>query len=85
MSFLADIITKNGPELHALFTGGLPSFITAREPRPLEQAIPVFCYHLVDHEEFTSDLQFLGFFCVIRKKRLKTKHLDSRQTLDFQA
>ena len=60
MSFLSDRVAKNGPELYALFTGGLPAFVTARHPQPLDQAIPVFCYHVVTHEAFERDMQFLA-------------------------
>ncbi len=59
MNFLAQRIAKNGPELHALLTGGLPYFITARSPVPLADAIPVFCYHVVSASVFKQDLQFL--------------------------
>ncbi len=59
MSLLSDRIKKNGPELHALATGGLPYFVTARRPFPLQEAIPVFCYHLVEKQSFEADLLFL--------------------------
>jgi len=59
LKFLAERIAKNGPELHALLSGGLPYFVTARSPAPLSDAVPVFCYHVVFGQVFEKDLQFL--------------------------
>lgn len=60
MRFITERIKKNGPELHALFTNGLPTFLTARNPKPLQNEIPVFCYHIVFKDAFQRDLQFLA-------------------------
>jgi peptidoglycan/xylan/chitin deacetylase (PgdA/CDA1 family) len=50
---------KNWPELHCTLRGGMPDFVTSRKPREPGACIPVFCYHLVDAEEFGRDLEFL--------------------------
>lgn len=59
MKFITDRMAKNGPELQALCTGGLPYFVTARNPPSLHEAIPVFCYHVISSDAFERDLQFL--------------------------
>lgn len=60
MSFFSDFIRKNGPEVHAFFTGGLPYFILSKNPQPLHDGLPVFCYHLVQSDDFEQDLRFLS-------------------------
>jgi peptidoglycan/xylan/chitin deacetylase (PgdA/CDA1 family) len=50
---------KNWPEVRAAARRELPGFVTAREPQPLEDTVPVFCYHVVDRETFEADLAFL--------------------------
>lgn len=51
---------KNWPEIRCAFSGGLPRFILARCPSETWPGIPVFCYHLVEQEEFEKDLIFLA-------------------------
>lgn len=50
---------KNWPEIRCAMTGSLPSFLFKRHPQPLGHAIPVFCYHSVDKDDFHQDLVFL--------------------------
>ncbi len=52
---------KNWPEVHAVLTGSFPSFVFSGRPSDLGSVVPVFCYHLVDPEEFERDLEFLSF------------------------
>ncbi|MBN2412333.1 polysaccharide deacetylase family protein [candidate division KSB1 bacterium] len=47
------------PEAHAALTGGFPSFVFSKNPRELNSGIPVFCYHVVNEQLFTEDLEFL--------------------------
>jgi len=51
---------KNGPEIRGLFDGALPTFVWSPRPSDQLQGIPVFCYHLVDTDEFEADLQYLS-------------------------
>lgn len=51
---------KNWPEVYCGLTGGLPGFLFAKSPAPLGHAVPVFCYHVVDHDRFQQDLSFLA-------------------------
>lgn len=60
MRIISDFIFKNGPELHALLTGGLPGFLTARRAAGELDGVPAFCYHLADREDFERDLRFLA-------------------------
>lgn len=60
MSVISRFISKNGPEIQALFRGGIPGFLTALRPGPVPDGVPVFCYHLADREEFGRDLRFLA-------------------------
>lgn len=55
----SDFLRKNGPEVQALFTGGLPSFVYSPRPASSLAGIPVFCYHLVEKERFETDARFL--------------------------
>jgi peptidoglycan/xylan/chitin deacetylase (PgdA/CDA1 family) len=50
---------KNWPEVHCGLTGGLPSFLLAKNPRPYDPGVPVFCYHVVSPDIFRDDLAFL--------------------------
>jgi peptidoglycan/xylan/chitin deacetylase (PgdA/CDA1 family) len=56
--FVRDTWRKNGPEVVAAATGGLPRFVMSSAPRELE-GIPVFCYHQVSAALFQSHLRFL--------------------------
>jgi peptidoglycan/xylan/chitin deacetylase (PgdA/CDA1 family) len=58
LRILRDTWRKNGPELIAAVTGGLPEFVMSGSPSEL-QGIPVFCYHQVDSTLFESHLRFL--------------------------
>src|SRR5687767_14628182 len=49
---------KNGPELVAAVTRGLPEFVVSRAPGELS-GIPVFCYHAISGTVFESHLRFL--------------------------
>jgi peptidoglycan/xylan/chitin deacetylase (PgdA/CDA1 family) len=49
---------KNGPELVAALTRGLPEFVMSPAPGELE-GIPVFCYHEISGTVFESHLRFL--------------------------
>ncbi len=60
MSFFTDFWKKNGPEVIALFTGGLPWFILSPFPRRGLPGVPVFCYHTVKPGLFEKDLIFLA-------------------------
>jgi len=51
---------KNEPELQGIFNGALPEFVTAARPRASLSGIPVFCYHLVEPDEFEADLAHLA-------------------------
>jgi len=55
----AGFVRKNGPELKALFTGGIPSFVYSPRPREPLNGIPVFCYHRVEKATFEADARFL--------------------------
>lgn len=50
---------KNWPEVGAASTGGLPEFVLARRPAELGAGVPVFCYHVVEADQFERDLEFL--------------------------
>ncbi len=50
---------KNWPDVRCAFSGGFPEFVFARNPAPLDEGVPVFCYHQVTAELFERDLQFL--------------------------
>jgi peptidoglycan/xylan/chitin deacetylase (PgdA/CDA1 family) len=67
MSVYSDFIRKNGPEVRSLFTGGIPDFVKAFRAKPLQNGVPVFCYHLVEPSLFERDMIFLrhnGFHTV---------------------
>lgn len=57
---LRNIWEKNWPEVDAAVRGGLPQFVLARWPRELGSSVPVFCYHVVDPDDFEQDLDFLS-------------------------
>ncbi len=59
MSFLRDRLEKNWPELLATLRGGMPRFVLSERAVPLGQAVPVFCYHVVERDVFAADLDFL--------------------------
>jgi peptidoglycan/xylan/chitin deacetylase (PgdA/CDA1 family) len=51
---------KNWPEARAAMQGGLPRFVTARDPLPLRDGVPVFVFHAVPHQTLAADLEFLA-------------------------
>ncbi len=51
---------KNEAELKGLFNGALPEFVTAARPAEPLRGVPVFCYHLVEAEQFEADLAYLA-------------------------
>ena len=55
-----NIWEKNWPEVDAAVKGGLPQFVLARRPRELGSSVPVFCYHVVNADDFEQDLDFLS-------------------------
>ena len=57
---LSDAWRKNGPEFRGLFNGAIAEFVTARKPKDLLDGLPVFCFHLVEAEQFEGDLAFLA-------------------------
>jgi peptidoglycan/xylan/chitin deacetylase (PgdA/CDA1 family) len=56
---LRDAWRKNGPEVLGLVNGALPTFVTRPRPRDDLSGVPVFCYHIVETEEFEAQLDFL--------------------------
>lgn len=50
---------KNWPDIRCAISAGFPAFVFARNPTPLDDGIPVFCYHQVTADSFERDLQFL--------------------------
>jgi len=56
---LQNIWRKNAQEVVGLFDGSLPSFVVARRPAEGLAGVPVFCYHLIQAEQFGADLEFL--------------------------
>jgi peptidoglycan/xylan/chitin deacetylase (PgdA/CDA1 family) len=56
---ISDFWRKNSPELVAWWNDALPAFVTARHPIEPLGGVPVFCFHLVDHDTFEADLRFL--------------------------
>lgn len=51
---------KNEAELRGLFNGALPDFVTAVRPAESLLGVPVFCYHLVEADQFEADLEHLA-------------------------
>jgi len=51
---------KNEAELRGLFNGALPEFVTSARPAEQLSGVPVFCYHLVEAEQFEADLAHLS-------------------------
>lgn len=47
-------------ELRRFLGGRYPGFVTARNPRSLGQEVPVFMFHSVENEQFSSQLEFLA-------------------------
>lgn len=47
-------------ELRRFLRNRYPRFVTARNPRPLEQEVPVFMFHSVEREQFSTQLEFLA-------------------------
>ena len=70
-----DIWRKNAPEVIGWWDGSLPEFVTARRPSEPLDGVPVFGYHLVEHDKFEADLAFL------RSNGYAT--LDTTELLDF--
>ncbi|GAB4192473.1 MAG: hypothetical protein Kow00105_06550 [Phycisphaeraceae bacterium] len=54
-----DTWRKNWPEVHCGLTGGLPGFLFKKKPQPYDPGVPVFCYHVINHDVFQADLSFL--------------------------
>ena len=50
---------KNAPDIMALLARNYPSFVTARNPEPLREEIPVFTFHSVAPAAFEAQLQYL--------------------------
>jgi len=57
---LRSVWQKNGPEISGLFNGALPDFVWSSRPSQTLTGIPVFCYHLVERDEFEADLLYLA-------------------------
>jgi len=57
--FVRERFEKNLPGLRCALGGGLYRFVLSPHPRPLENAVPVFCYHVVTRAALWQDLQFL--------------------------
>ena len=51
---------KNEAEARGIFNGALPDFVKAAKPRERLGGVPVFCYHLVEAEDFAADLAYLA-------------------------
>lgn len=51
---------KNWPEIRCAVTASLPDFVLARDPKPLGECVPVFCYHVVEGAAFEKDLVYLA-------------------------
>jgi len=51
---------KNWPELRCACSGGIPEFVTARQPDPLGTSVPVFHYHVIEAATIEADLDFLS-------------------------
>ena len=60
MNVIGNAWRKNWPEIHCGLTGGLPPFILRKSPGPITDAVPVFCYHVIDEPTFRADLAFLS-------------------------
>lgn len=56
---LRDSWEKNWPEVRCAATGSLPEFVLSRNPEPLKDSVPVFCYHVVSGPDFEKDLLYL--------------------------
>lgn len=56
---IRDVWRKNAPEIIGIFDGSLPRFVTAIAPSRVGDGVPVFCYHIVDEQNFRKDLIFL--------------------------
>lgn len=80
LSLIGNTWRKNWPEVRCGLTGGLPRFIFSKAPGEFDPGVPVFCYHVVDHETFRADLSFLkhnGYTTLSADELLD--HLESRQ------
>ncbi len=79
---LRDSWEKNWPEIRCAAIGSLPDFILARDPKPLGDSVPVFCYHVVSRGDFEDDLVYLGNngYETISAEVL-TEHLEGRTRL----
>jgi hypothetical protein len=51
---------KNVPDLLALFRRNYPEFMLSRNPKPLQNEIPVFTFHSVEPISFEAKLKFLA-------------------------
>lgn len=51
---------KNEADARGIFNGALPDFVKAARPRETLDGVPVFCYHLVEPEDFEADLAYLA-------------------------
>jgi hypothetical protein len=56
MRSLRSALIKNGPEVRALLTGGMPSFVTGSAA---DDRVPVFFFHRVGPERFEAQLRYL--------------------------
>jgi len=59
LSGVASSWQKNWPEVWCSIRGGMPPFVFFANPKPIESAVPVFHYHVVDTHDFEDDLKFL--------------------------
>jgi len=57
---LKDVWQKHESEVRGLFNGAFPEFVTSSRPSDVLPGIPVFCYHLVEPEQFEMDLAYLA-------------------------
>ena len=56
---LQDVWRKHESEVRGLFNGAYPDFVTSSRPTDVGPGIPVFCYHIVEPDEFEADLAHL--------------------------
>jgi len=79
---LHEVWRKNWPELRCALSGGMPSFVLARNPQALTDEVPAFCYHVVEPDSFEADLCYLkenGYRTVDADAMLD--HLEGRSVL----
>ncbi len=79
LTVIANTWWKNWPEVHCGLTGGLPGFLLAKNPKPYDPGVPVFCYHVVSRDIFRGDMVFLkrnGYTTITADQLLD--HLEGR-------